>query len=114
MREIVAKNLPQTTASISFYDGIPSMQPTPGNYRLLATLDSVTVALGQGHTEALDPGARGAGDIAYVGEFADALDGLGVKGSRSHTPDETVDLRSIPLSTERAAVLINRLAHRRR
>ena len=114
MKEIVAKNLPQTSASISFYDGIPSMQPTPGNYRLLATLDSVTVALGQGHTEALDPGARGAGDIAYVGELADALDGLGVKGSRSHTPDETVDLRSIPLSTERAAVLINRLAHRRR
>ena len=114
MREIVAKNLPQTTASISFMDGIPSMEPTPGNYRLLGTLDSVTVALGQGHTEALDPGARGAGDIAYVGQFADALDGLGVGGSRSHTPEETVDLLSIARSTERAAVLINRLAHRRR
>ena len=114
MREIVAKNLAQTSASISFFDGIPSMEPTPGNYRLMATLDSVTVALGQGRTEALDPGARGAGDIAYVGQFADALDGLGVGGSRSHTPEETVDLLSIPRSTERAAVLINRLAHRRR
>jgi glutamate carboxypeptidase len=114
MREIVAKNLPQTSASISFFDGIPSMEPTPGNYRLMAALDSVTVALGQGRTEALDPGARGAGDIAYVGQFADALDGLGVDGSRSHTPEETVNLLSIPRSTERAAVLINRLAHRRR
>ena len=114
MRDIVAKNLPQTSASISFFDGIPSMEPTPGNYRLMATLDSVTVALGQGHTEALDPGARGAGDIAYVAQYADALDGLGVGGSRSHTPEETVDLPSIARSTERAAVLINRLAHWRR
>ena len=114
MRAIVAKNLAQTSASISFADGIPSMPPTPGNYRLMATLDSVTVALGQGRTEALDPGLRGAGDIAYVSQYADALDGLGVNGSRSHTPEETVDLKSIPRSTERAAVLINRLAHRRR
>jgi glutamate carboxypeptidase len=113
MREIVARNLAQTSASISFDDGLPSMQPTPGNYRLLATLDSVTVALGQGRTEALDPGLRGGGDISYVAQYADALDGLGVSGSRSHTPDETVDLRSIPRSTERAAVLINRLAHKR-
>jgi glutamate carboxypeptidase len=114
MREIVGRHLPQTSASISFTDGIPSMPPTAGNYRLLATLDSVTKALGQGPTEALDPGLRGAGDIAYVSQYADALDGLGVDGSRSHTPDETVNLRSIPRSTERAAVLINRLAHRRK
>jgi glutamate carboxypeptidase len=114
MREIVGRHLPQTSASISFTDGIPSMPPTAGNYRLLASLDSVTKALGQGPTEALDPGLRGAGDIAYVSQYADALDGLGVDGSRSHTPDETVNLRSIPRSTERAAVLINRLAHRRK
>jgi glutamate carboxypeptidase len=114
MRAIVEKHLPQTSATISFGDGIPSMPPTPGNYKLLATLDSVTVALGQGRTEALDPGLRGAGDISYVSAFADALDGLGVDGARSHTPEETVNLRSIPRSTERAAILINRLAHRRR
>ncbi|HEX6574528.1 MAG TPA: M20/M25/M40 family metallo-hydrolase [Gemmatimonadaceae bacterium] len=114
MRAIVEKHLPQTSATISFSDGIPSMPPTPGNYKLLGTLDSVTVALGQGRTEALDPGSRGAGDIAYVSQYADALDGLGVDGSRSHTPEETVNLRSIPRSTERAAVLINRLAHRKR
>ncbi|HZI99221.1 MAG TPA: M20/M25/M40 family metallo-hydrolase [Gemmatimonadaceae bacterium] len=114
MREIVGRHLPQTSASISFADGIPSMPPTPGNYALLATLDSVTKALGQGPSEALDPGLRGAGDIAYVSQYADALDGLGVDGTRSHTPDETVNLRSLPRSTARAAVLINRLAHRRK
>lgn len=114
MAEIVSRNLPHTSARISFSDGLPSMQPTPGNYALLAVLDTVTRALGQGPTEALDPGLRGAGDISYVAQYADALDGLGVDGSRSHTPDETVNLKSIPRSTVRAAVLINRLAHRKR
>jgi glutamate carboxypeptidase len=114
MKEIVSRSLPQTSASISFYDGIPSMPPTPGNFGLLAVLDTVTRALGHGPTEALDPGLRGAGDISYVSQYAPSLDGLGVDGSRSHTPDETVNLRSIPRSTERAAVLINRLAHKRR
>lgn len=113
MTEIVSKHLPQTSASISFTDGIPSMLPTPGNYRLLAQLDSVTRALGQGPTEALDPGLRGAGDISYVSEFAPSLDGLGVDGRGAHTPDETVNLKSLPRSTARAAVLINRLVHQK-
>lgn len=112
MTEIVGKHLPQTSASISFSDGIPSMPPTPGNYKLLAILDKVTKDLGQGPTEALDPGLRGAGDVSYVAQYADALDGLGVDGARSHTPDETVNIKSLPRSTERAAVLFNRLSHR--
>ena len=41
------------------------------------------------------------------------LDGLGVKGKGSHTPDERVDLRSIEPATERAALLIYRLTHQR-
>lgn len=114
MTEIVSRNLPQTSARISFTDGIPSMPPTPGNYALMAALDTVTQALGQGPTEALDPGLRGAGDISYVSQYADALDGLGVGGSRSHTPDETVNIKSVPRSTVRAAVFINRIAHKRR
>lgn len=111
MREIVAKNLPGTTAQITFPEASPPMPPTPGNYALLATLDTVTRALGFGPTEALDPGLRGAGDISFVAQYADALDGLGVIGHNSHTPDEVVNLKSIPKATIRAAVLINRLAH---
>lgn len=114
MTDIVAKSLPGTSAKITFADGNPSMPPTPGNYALLAVLDSVTRALGQGPTEALDPGLRGAGDISYVSQYADALDGLGVDGNRSHTPDETVKLTSLVPSTARAAVLINRLTHKKR
>jgi glutamate carboxypeptidase len=46
-----------------------------------------------------------------VSSYADALDGLGVIGYAAHTPDETVNLPSIPRATVRAAVLINRIAH---
>lgn len=109
MRSIVAKHLPGTSATITFEDGNPAMPPTKGNYALLATLDSVSRALGQGPIEALDPGQRGAGDISFISDYVDALDGLGVIGMRSHSPDERVDLRSIGSATERAALLIYRL-----
>ena len=109
MRAIVAQNLPGTSAKITFEDGNPAMPPTPGNYKLLAVLDSVSRDLGRGPVEALDPGRRGAGDISFISNYVDALDGLGVVGMRSHTPEEKVDLRSIGPATERAAILIYRL-----
>jgi len=109
MRAIVEDHLPGTLATIKFEDGNPAMPPTKGNLALLAVEDSVSRALGQGPVEALDPGKRGGGDISYISEYLDALDGLGVKGMRSHTPDERVDLRSIGPATERAAILIYRL-----
>jgi len=109
MRAIVAQHLAGTSATITFEDGNPAMPPTPGNYKLLASLDSVSRALGQGPVEALDPGQRGAGDISFVSDYVDALDGLGVIGMRSHTPDEKVNLKSIVPATERAAILIYRL-----
>jgi glutamate carboxypeptidase len=111
MREIVAQHLPGTTATITFEDGNPAMPPTKGNYALLASLDSVSRALGLGGVEPLDPGKRGAGDISFVSDYVDALDGLGVIGMRSHTPDERVNLKSIVPATERAAILIYRLTH---
>ncbi|MFL5525192.1 MAG: M20/M25/M40 family metallo-hydrolase [Gemmatimonadaceae bacterium] len=113
MRAIVADHLPGTIATITFEDGNPAMPPTKGNLALLAVEDSVSRALGQGPIEPLDPGRRGGGDISYISEYVDALDGLGVKGMRSHTPDERVNLRSIVPATERAAILIYRLTRRR-
>jgi glutamate carboxypeptidase len=109
MRAIVAAHLSGTSATITFEDGNPAMPPTKGNYALLASLDSVSRALGRGPVEALDPGQRGAGDISFVSDYVDALDGLGVIGMRSHTPDERVNLKSIVPATERAAILIYRL-----
>lgn len=113
MRAIVAESLPGTSAAITFEDGTPAMPPTPGNYALLTVVDSVSRALGRGPIEALDPGLRGAGDISFVAEHVDAVDGLGTVGMRSHSRDERVNLKSLIPATERAAILIYRLTRAR-
>lgn len=110
MRAIVVEgNLPGTSAEIEFVDKYPAMPPTEGNRRLLAALDEVARALGQEPVAPFDPGARGAADISFVAPFVDGMDGLGVWGSGSHTPEETVDLASLPLIARRAAILMYRL-----
>jgi glutamate carboxypeptidase len=109
MREIVAHSLPGTSAKISFRDGLPAMTPTEGNYALLRQLDLVSQDLGFGKVEALDPGERGAGDIAFVSKLLPGLDGIGARGGNSHAPGEWVDLESLPMLTKRAALLIYRL-----
>jgi glutamate carboxypeptidase len=110
MRAIVAEGaLPQTSAEITFLDVYPAMEPKPGNHALLSVLDEASRALGQGPVTAFDPGRRGAGDVSFVAADVDCLDGLGAMGSGSHTPEETVDLESLPVLVKRAAVLIHRL-----
>ena len=109
MREIVARHLAHTSAEITFSDEYPAMPPTPGNRALLAAYDSVSRDLGYGAVEALDPGQRGAGDVSFVAPYVDAIDGIGADGVGSHTPSEKVNLNSLPMQTERAAVLIYRL-----
>lgn len=109
MREIVAQNLPQTSAKISFIDSYPAMGPTEGNKELLNALSEVSVDLGYGKVEGYDPSKRGAADVSFVAEYVDCLDGLGTMGSRAHTPEETVNLNTIKELTKRAAILIYRL-----
>ncbi len=109
MRDIVAKNLPKTSAKISFEDGIPAMFPSPENYKLLEQMSKVSEDLGYGKVEALDPGERGAGDIAYISNLIPGLDGLGASGRNAHAPGEYADLESMPMLIKRTAVLIYRL-----
>jgi glutamate carboxypeptidase len=109
MREIVLRGLPGAAAKITFEDGYPAMTPSEGNYALLKELDQVSQDLGFGKVEALDPGERGAGDIAFVSHLIPGLDGLGGKGGGAHAPGEFVDLESLPMLTKRAALLIYRL-----
>jgi glutamate carboxypeptidase len=113
MREIVAQHLPGTDGRISFEDAYPAMPPTPGNARVLAIYDAASRDLRYGPVAALDPGRRGAGDISFVAPFIDGLDGLGALGSGAHTPDERVNLPSLAMQTERAALLLLRLGARR-
>ncbi|MEH6408468.1 MAG: M20/M25/M40 family metallo-hydrolase, partial [Leeuwenhoekiella sp.] len=114
MREIVANNLPQTSAKITFTDSYPSMGPTDANYELLHELDQVSQDLGQPAVEAYDPGKRGAADISFVAQYLACLDGLGTMGSGAHTPEETVNLNTIEALTKRTAILIYRLINQDR
>lgn len=110
MREIVAKSLAGTRAKITFFDGLPAMTPREGNYELLRTLDKVSQDLGFGKVEALDPGDRGAGDVAFVSDIIPSLDGIGIGGGRnSHAKGESARIDTLPMLTKRAAILIYRL-----
>jgi glutamate carboxypeptidase len=109
MRAIVATSLTGAQAAISFTDGLPSMEPTPGNLGLVARLDKVTRDMGIGETVAGDPGARGAGDISDVAQYMDCLDGLGASGSGAHKAGETINLKEYPTLIQRAAIFLYRL-----
>ena len=66
--------------------------------------------LGFGKVEALDPGERGAGDIAFISGIVPSLDGIGIGGSRnSHAKGESAQIDTLPMLTKRAAILIYRL-----
>lgn len=109
MREIVSRNLPQTSAQISFTDSYPAMAPTEGNMALLSELNKVSQVLQQGEVLAYDPGKRGAADTSFVAEYVDCLDGLGAMGTGAHTPEETVNLKTFEALTKRTAIFIYRL-----
>ncbi|MDC3240979.1 M20/M25/M40 family metallo-hydrolase [Flavobacteriaceae bacterium] len=109
MREIVAQNLPQTSASISFVDSYPAMGPSEGNLAVLAILDQVSKDMGQGGVEPYDPLKRGAADISFVADYTDGIDGLGTMGTGAHTPQETVNLKTMNTLIQRSALLIYRL-----
>lgn len=107
---IVKQNLPGTKSEVAFQEGIPAMSPTEGNVKLLNLYSAVSDDLGQGKIVALEPGLRGAGDISHVAAFVPQnLGGLGPIGLGSHSVAETIELNSLPIQTQRAALLIYRL-----
>jgi glutamate carboxypeptidase len=113
MKAIVAKNLPRTSATITFSEGYPAMPDTPANRAVMARLDEVSRDLGFGAITAYDPRGRGAGDVAFVSPPVPAIDGLGIRGGGSHAPNEWADVAPASLSelVKRTAVLIYRLTH---
>jgi glutamate carboxypeptidase len=109
MRSIVSQHLPGTDAQITFRDSYPAMPPTPAGAALLAQFDLVSRALGYGPVEGDPPEVRGAGDVSFVAPYLTGMDGLGVSGRGAHSPDESVNLPSLRMAGERAAVLLYRL-----
>lgn len=110
MREIVARNLPGATATISFDNGYPPMPRTPGNERLLALYSGASEDLGHGSVAPVNPRDAGAADISFVASRVDmAIDGVGMMGPGNHTVNETADLSTFDSQTQRAALLLYRL-----
>jgi glutamate carboxypeptidase len=110
MQAVVARHRPQTNAALSFDPGYPAMAPTEGNERLRVELSEINEELGRGPMPAVDPLARGAADIAFVAPHTDGLAGMGPAASGGHTPNERLDLESIPAAIQRAAILMYRLS----
>ena len=113
MREVAGVNLPRTSARLVFEDLVPGWPATDGNRRVLAVIDGASRDLGYGPLEADDPGTRGFGDFNFIGSLVPGADGLGVRGTGEHGPQESMDLRSLLPTTARAAVVISRLLRRR-
>ena len=111
MRAIVEDHLPLTDACLEFEDRYPAMAPTDGNRRLQAVLSQANEDMGRGPMPAVDPSRRGAADVSFVAPYSDSLAGLGAVGKGGHTPDESLDLTSVPVGIKRAALLIYRLAN---
>ncbi len=45
-----------------------------------------------------------------MAQYVDAIDGIGAEGNGAHTPEESIDLATLPLLIQRAAILIHRLS----
>jgi glutamate carboxypeptidase len=111
MKGIVAGTLAHTQAEIIFDEGYPPLAPTEGNDRLLSLYNAASGDLGLGRVEAVSPDRAGAADVSFVaGIVPMIIDAVGLKGHDDHTAGETADLRTLPVQTKRAAVLLARLS----
>lgn len=113
MKAIVAKNLPGTTATLTFDDSYPPMAPTEANRALLGRLNAVNRDLGLPEMPEYDPAKRGAADSGFVAANVATLGGLGAAGGGAHAEGEWVDVSSIQRQALRSAVLISRLTRER-
>jgi glutamate carboxypeptidase len=88
------------------------MPPTAANLALLKKYSQASIKLGYGEVNQLDPSSRGAGDISHIASMVSAaLAGLGPAGTGAHSEKETLDIHSLPIQTQRAALLIYWLTH---
>ena len=110
MQQVAARNLPQTSAMLTFDEGYPPLAPTEGNRKLLELYTKVSEDLGFGKVTAVNPRNAGAADISFTAGYVDmAIDGLGLFGGHGHTDKEFANLNWLPRQTKRIALLMYRL-----
>ena len=95
MRKVVAASLPQTSAEIDSPTAIRPWRRPTAIANCCRMYDAVSRDLGFGPVTEVNPRNAGAADISFAADHVDmALDGLGLLGGGSHTPDEFADLRT--------------------
>lgn len=111
MIEIISENYQKTSATLDFGDGgYPPMTLTEGNKKLLGHFNSVSIDLGYGPVEAVNPRKAGAADISFVSDFVKmSMDAIGLPGADGHTVKETGNINYLSREAKRSAVLIYRL-----
>ena len=110
MTEIVERNLPHTTAKITFNEGYPPFPPKEGNYELMKQFSQVSQDLGYGEVTAVNPADAGAADISFTAEYINqGIDGMGMSGANDHSIDEIGYTWALPMQSKRTAVLLYRL-----
>jgi glutamate carboxypeptidase len=113
MNTIVDNNNPGASATITFAeDGYPPLTATEGNELLLKIYNRVSLDLGFGAVEAVNPRNAGAADISFTSGYVNmAVDGLGLSGGNDHTINEFGYINMLSVQAKRAAVLMNRLSN---
>ena len=109
MRDITARSLPGTGATLRFREYYPPMPATEGNRRLLDAYSQASLDAGLGPIAGRAGLEGGAGDIQFAAPYVDGLDGIGTAGQGSHSDAEEMELPSVERAAIRAALLIYRL-----
>ncbi|MGW0930617.1 M20 family metallopeptidase [Streptomyces sp. NPDC002644] len=100
-----------TSAEVRQLDLCPPMEATPGGARMLAHAASLGAELGLSFGAASTGGVGDANIIAGVG--VPVLDGLGPVGGADHTPEEWLDVTTVPARVALLAGLIAALGDAR-
>lgn len=103
----IVNRLAGESASLHFQRGKSAIPLTLKNQELLLQFSRLSQALGYGPVKASDPLKRGASDLSYVASVVpENLSGLGAVGRGSHSMEEMIELKSLPIATKRAALLL--------
>ncbi|WP_230479716.1 glutamate carboxypeptidase [Erwinia amylovora] len=109
MRDIAGTSLPLTSSQLTFKDIMPAMTETDGNRQLLAQFSAINTALGGPQLKSVPAAERGGSDVSYIAQTVSAsIDGLGPWGKGAHGQNETLEIASLPVVTNRAAIFISR------
>ncbi|WP_211474041.1 M20/M25/M40 family metallo-hydrolase [Collimonas humicola] len=114
MEAIVGSNLPGTSATFQLDEVLPPMPATEKSLDLFKRYSQISQKLGYGEMQLLPANLRGGGDISYIAPYVStSLVGIGAHGSGEHSPQEHVEIDSLLMQSQRAALLMQELVQPR-